>query len=285
VAADGVDLVDEDDAGGVLLRLVEHVANPRGADADEHLDEIRAGDGEERHVRLPGDSAGGQGLAGAGRADEEHAAGDAAAEALELLGIAEELDDLLEILLGLVDAGDVLEGDAAMRLGEELRLRLAEPHCPPGAALHLARQEDPGAEEQREGQDVAEEDDEPGGRVRLRPGGDLHALLLQLGDQHRVVRRIGREGAPVREGAADLRPGDHHVGDAPRIGLVQELAVGDVAAAAALPGVLEQRHERQDQKEDHHPQGEVAERRIHRIRSAPEGGGHGGRSPRACLAI
>jgi hypothetical protein len=33
--------------------------------------------------------------------------------ALELLRIAQELDDLLQVLLGLVDAGHVLEGDAA----------------------------------------------------------------------------------------------------------------------------------------------------------------------------
>src|SRR6201993_2322284 len=42
-----VDLVDEDDAGRVLLALFEHVADARGADADEHLDEIRARDREE----------------------------------------------------------------------------------------------------------------------------------------------------------------------------------------------------------------------------------------------
>src|SRR3546814_7024735 len=54
MAADGVDLVDEDDAGRVLLALLEHVADARRADADEHLDEIGARDGEERHVRLAG---------------------------------------------------------------------------------------------------------------------------------------------------------------------------------------------------------------------------------------
>ena len=43
-----------------------------------------------------------------------------------LLRVAQELDDLLQVFLGLVDAGDVLEGDAAMRLGQQLRLRLAE---------------------------------------------------------------------------------------------------------------------------------------------------------------
>ena len=69
-----------------------------------------------------------QRLAGAGRADEQHAARDPAAEALELLRIAQELDDLLQVFLGLVDAGDVLEGDAAMRFGEQLGLGLAEAH-------------------------------------------------------------------------------------------------------------------------------------------------------------
>ena len=41
MTADGVDLVDEDDAGRVLLGLLEHVADAARADADEHLDEIR----------------------------------------------------------------------------------------------------------------------------------------------------------------------------------------------------------------------------------------------------
>ena len=35
-------------------------------------------------------------------------------------------------------------------------------------------------------------------------------------DQHRVDRRVGREGAAVRIGAADLVAGDHDVGDAAR---------------------------------------------------------------------
>ena len=65
VAADGVDLVDEDDARRVLLRLLEHVAHARGADADEHLHEVGARDGEERHLRLAGDGPRQQRLAGA----------------------------------------------------------------------------------------------------------------------------------------------------------------------------------------------------------------------------
>ena len=50
MAADRVDFIDEDDAGRVLFRLLEHVAHTARADADEHLDEVGARNGEERHV-------------------------------------------------------------------------------------------------------------------------------------------------------------------------------------------------------------------------------------------
>src|SRR4029079_18092031 len=86
--ADGIDLVDEDDAGGILLGLLEHVAHARGADADEHLDEVGAGDGEEGHVGLAGNGACYQRLAGAGRANQQSAARNTAAKPLELLRIA-----------------------------------------------------------------------------------------------------------------------------------------------------------------------------------------------------
>ena len=84
VPADGVDLVDEHDGGGVGLGLLEQVAHPGGADTDEHLDEVRAGDRVERHPGLAGDGAGQQGLAGSGRAVQQHALGDLRADRLEL---------------------------------------------------------------------------------------------------------------------------------------------------------------------------------------------------------
>src|SRR5919108_36479 len=56
VPAHGVDLVDEDDAGRVRLPLLEEVANAARADADEHLDEVRAGNGEERGARFTSQS-------------------------------------------------------------------------------------------------------------------------------------------------------------------------------------------------------------------------------------
>src|SRR5438034_1720178 len=40
------------------------------------------------------------------------------------------------------DAGDVLESDTAVLLGEQARARFAEAHGTAGAALHLAQEED-----------------------------------------------------------------------------------------------------------------------------------------------
>ena len=95
VAANRVDLVDENDARRVLLALLEQVAHARGADADEHFDEVGAGDREERHPRLAGDCAREQRLTGAGRAVEQDALGDLRADGLELGRVLEELLYLL----------------------------------------------------------------------------------------------------------------------------------------------------------------------------------------------
>ena len=169
VAADGVDLVDEDDGRGVLLGLLEQVADPGGADTDEHLDEVRTGDRVERHAGLTGDGAGQQGLAGAGRAVEQHALGDLGADGLELRRLLQELLDLLELLDGLVAAGDVGEGRLRGVLGDQLGLGLAELHDSGAAALHLVHQEQEDHDDQDEGQQ-REQDADEGVLLRRRDG-------------------------------------------------------------------------------------------------------------------
>ena len=126
MAADRVDFVDENDAGRGFLALLEHVAHAAGADADEHLDEIRAADGEERNVGFAGDCAREQRLAGAGRADEQHAFRNAAAEFLKFFRVAQKLDQFLHFILGFLDAGDVAERDLVFVAREHARLDLAE---------------------------------------------------------------------------------------------------------------------------------------------------------------
>jgi hypothetical protein len=118
-----VQLVDEDDRGRVLARLLEELADPRGAEAGEHLDEGGRALGVELRAGLVRDGLGEQGLAGPGRTVEQHPLRDARPEALEALRVAEKVDDLLELGLRLLDARDVVPGDR--RAGRRLdRLRL-----------------------------------------------------------------------------------------------------------------------------------------------------------------
>ena len=114
VPANGVDFIDEDDARRVLLGLLEHVAHTAGADTHEHFNEIGARDREERHIGLSGDRPCQQRLTGARRADQQHATRDATAQTLELLRIAQEVDDFLEIFLCLIHTGHVLERHPAV---------------------------------------------------------------------------------------------------------------------------------------------------------------------------
>ena len=226
VAADGVDLVHEDDAWGVLLGLLEEVADAAGADPDEHLDEVGAGDREERHTGLTGDRPREQGLAGSWRPVEQHALRDASAQRLEALGVLEELLDLVQLLHGLVDPGDVAEGDLGSVDRHALRPRLAEAHHARAAALHLVHQEDPEPEEQEEREDVGEDREEARAAGALDLG--RHSLLAQQVDQlglrvaggriaHRVALAVGlldsdrarllveRDGLDRRRVLLDLR--------------------------------------------------------------------------------
>ena len=162
LAPDRVDLVDEDDARRVALGLVEQVADARGADADEHLDELGARDREERHARLAGDGAGEERLAGARRAHEEHAARDPRAEGVELLRELQELDDLLELGLGLVDAGDVIERHDLLVPEEHPGSALAERQGLVIGALGLPHHEVDEAADDQEREQSGEDQPDPG---------------------------------------------------------------------------------------------------------------------------
>src|SRR5260370_13718171 len=85
LAADRVDLVDEDDARSIALGLIEQVAHAASADADEHLDKFGAGNAEEWHTRFAGYATAQQRLACAWRSDEQHTLGNADAQHAELL--------------------------------------------------------------------------------------------------------------------------------------------------------------------------------------------------------
>ena len=125
--ADRVELVDEDDRRGVLARLLEQAPDPGRAEAGEHLDERGRRLAEELRAGLVRDRLREQRLAGAGRAVEQDPLRHLGAELLEALRVGEEVDDLAQLVLGLVDAGDVVPGDRALRARADL-LRLGPRH-------------------------------------------------------------------------------------------------------------------------------------------------------------
>ena len=186
---DGVDFIDKDDAGCVLLGLIEHVAHARGAHAHEHLDEIRTGDGEKRDLGLAGDGPGKQGLAGAGRPGQQHPARNTSAEFLEFGRFLQKFNQLPDLLLGLFHAGHVVEGNLVLFLGDHARLALAEAHGAAAAdpALHLAHKENPHTDQQQQREPVNKD----GKQQRLffrRLGFDGDAVFQQVTDQPGIAR-------------------------------------------------------------------------------------------------
>src|SRR5260370_711934 len=126
LASDGVDLIDEDDAGRVLLGLVEQVAYAARADADEHLDQLRTGDREERHAGFSSHGLAQQGLAGTGRSDEQDALWNAGSKGDELFRIFQELDDLGQLLFCLFNTRHIGTSDRGVVACDRARARPAE---------------------------------------------------------------------------------------------------------------------------------------------------------------
>src|SRR5690606_22744907 len=146
----GVDFVDEDNAGSLLLGVLEHVAHARSTDAHEHFNEVGTRNAEERHLGFTGDGLGQQSLTRSGRPHQQDATRNSPAQSLELGGSAEEVHEFLHVFLGFVAPGDVGKGNVIRVFVEHAGARLPQAE---GAALtaplHLAHEEDPYADQKK----------------------------------------------------------------------------------------------------------------------------------------
>ena len=215
--AERVELVDEDDAGRLRLGLTEQIAHARGADADEHLDELRAAQAEERHLRLAGDRLGEQRLARAGRSDEQHALRNPAADVRVLLRMLQELDDLHQLFLGLVDAGHIAEAHLHVVFGVDLRAAARERHHAALGAAHSAGKRSSRAPTSSSSGMI--QPNSSGSHRFISSPRVLDAGLLELGDERGIfdAGRHERLGLRVRIGglqrAADDLLADGRFGD------------------------------------------------------------------------
>ncbi len=143
VPADGIDFIYKQDTWRVFFPLVEEIPDAGGAHTDKHFDKVRTAHGEERDGRFTGDGFGEQGLSCSRRPEKEGALGNPTAEPLEFLGITEKLDNFLEFFLGLVGAGDVIEGDPRAVATKHPCPALSETKCLISTRLHLSHDQEP----------------------------------------------------------------------------------------------------------------------------------------------
>jgi hypothetical protein len=143
-ATDGVELIDEHDRRGVLARDPEQPADPGGAEAREHLHERGGRLRVERRAGLVGHRLGQQRLAGSRRPVQQDSLRHLRAQGAEAHGVTQVLDDLLELLLGLLGTGDLAPADR--RRG--LRLDLDR-----FGLRHVAHQREDGDDQQAHEQD------------------------------------------------------------------------------------------------------------------------------------
>jgi glutamine cyclotransferase len=228
--AQGVKLVDEDDAGGLLLGLFEEIPHPGGPHADEHLHEVGAAHAEERHTTLAGNGLCQEGFPRSGGAHEEDPLGDLPAQGGEFFRRFKEIDDLHELLLRLVDTGDVVEGDVQLVFHVDLRLVFPQAQEPGLLAAHALHEEIPNADEEQDGQDPGEEVPEKG---RFDFALEDHRVFFQHGGEF-LVDTDGLEGLRVTglpvvylHLALDLIGGDGNFRDLAVPQQVEKLAVGN----------------------------------------------------------
>ena len=230
LAAHGIDLIDKDDAWHGLFSLIEQIAHTGCAHADIHLHKVGTGDGVEGHPGLTGAGTGQQGLAGARRAYQQHAMGDAGAQGIELFRAFEELHNFLKFLFFLVLTGHIGKGGSLFVLVLVLYLGLAYVHdaAATGTAAHHGEQQEAGAAQHGQ----VEQDLHPGDALLCRHivvyHGGIGVGCIVLGDvvrhmihEHPGVRQLiaHRFGAIVVLGHPGRCRGGQHTGQQPARGL------------------------------------------------------------------
>ena len=150
--ANGVQLINENNARRFLLRLLEQVTHPRGTDTNEHLHKVRTAKAEKWHGGLASDSSRQQGFSRSRRAYQQNPLGDTPAEVGILLRITQEIDNFLQFLFRLIGSGNIGKRTTGLAFGVNSRPAFAEIHH----ALTRAKpsgEEGPEQEQQSQWQD------------------------------------------------------------------------------------------------------------------------------------
>ena len=190
-SADRIDLINENNAGRVFRCFAEKVPDTGCADADIELNEIRARQREERHMRLTCDRLGKKCFARSGRAHEQRSLRELCADGRIVIRIMQEIDDLDQRLLGLVLAGDVLEGNAGLPLDILLRGAAADAHDA-SASAHPAEEEGQEYPHQQNRQDIGQDKGYDKSRGIRHAAADNNVVLEHARSQGSLILRKSR---------------------------------------------------------------------------------------------
>mmetsp|Transcript_3657 Transcript_3657/g.4370 ORF Transcript_3657/g.4370 Transcript_3657/m.4370 type:complete len:502 (-) Transcript_3657:409-1914(-) len=97
LTTDGINLINEDNTGSILLGLSEDITDTGGTHTNEHLYEFRTRDGDEGNTSLTGNSLGEEGLTGTGRTIKDNTTGNTASVLGVGLRLLEEINNLRKL--------------------------------------------------------------------------------------------------------------------------------------------------------------------------------------------
>ena len=187
LATNGINFIDENDAGAVFLGALKQVADPGSAHAHEHFHKLGTREGEEGHTGLSSNGFGQEGFTRSRGTDQQNALGNFRAHGGEALRGFQKSDHLLEILFGLLNSGNVIEFDARFGLHCKAGLGLAELHRlarPPRHPIGATGQENERSNQQKWEQQIPQQAQGRRGSLwRMNVKAD--ALVLELVHQLR----------------------------------------------------------------------------------------------------
>ncbi|VFT73405.1 Uncharacterised protein [Klebsiella aerogenes] len=241
LAADGVDFIDEDDARRCFLSLLEHVTHTRCTDTDEHFDEIRTGNCEERHFCFASDRFRQQRFTSTRRADHQDAFRDLTAQFLEAARLTQVFHQLTDFLFRFVTPGNVGKSGFDLVFRQHTGFAFAEGHrALPAAALHLPHKEDPDADQQQHWE-PGDEDGSQQAWLFWWFANNFDVFSQQVIEQLRIVNRnVSRVTVTIFLGNVDLTSVDTRFANLVLIDLLQEGRIIHLAAIRlAGPKALE----------------------------------------------
>ena len=138
MAAHGVQFIQEDDAGSALPSGLKQVANSGRANAHKHFHKVRAADGKERYIRLSSHCTGQKRLSRTWPTYKKYAFGYSTTQFCELLSILQKIYYFLEILLGLITAGNIIKRLLCLIVRMQACSTLAKCQSSVSRSLHLS---------------------------------------------------------------------------------------------------------------------------------------------------